>query len=120
MKLLTQKIPLLIALVALLFVAASCGKSGGSRKPSNVDYYTCTMHPSVHAQTPGKCPICSMDLVPVKKQAAAPGHDHTSMGKEPAGAAGAPAAENNAPHEFTIPLDRQQLIGVTYATVEKT
>src|SRR5438045_2917850 len=68
MKLLTQKIPLLIALVALLFVAASCGKSGGSRKPSNVDYYTCTMHPSVKSQTPGKCPICSMDLVPVMKR----------------------------------------------------
>src|SRR5207247_11317358 len=68
MKLLTQKIPLLIALVALLFVAASCGKSGGSRKPSNVDYYTCTMHPSVKSQTPGKCPICSLDLVPVRKR----------------------------------------------------
>src|SRR5213078_2026586 len=59
---------LLIALVALLFVAASCGKSGGSRKPTNVDYYTCTMHPSVKSQTPGKCPICSMDLVPVMKR----------------------------------------------------
>src|SRR5207244_12006451 len=68
MKLLTQKIPLLSVLVALLFVAASCGKSEGSRKPSNVDYYTCTMHPSVKSQTPGKCPICSMDLVPVMKR----------------------------------------------------
>src|SRR5438067_10350959 len=68
MKLLTQKIPLLSVLVALLFVAASCGKSERSRKPSNVDYYTCTMHPSVKSQTPGKCPICSMDLVPVMRR----------------------------------------------------
>ena len=66
MKLLTQKLPLLIALVALLFAAASCGKNARGGKPSNVDYYTCTMHPSVKSQTPGKCPICSMDLTPVK------------------------------------------------------
>ena len=26
------------------------------------------MHPSVHSKTPGKCPICSMDLVPVTKR----------------------------------------------------
>jgi hypothetical protein len=34
-----------------------------------VDYYTCKMHPSVHWPIPGKCPICSMDLVPVFKKA---------------------------------------------------
>src|SRR5205823_13882663 len=64
------KIPLPSAHVARLFVAASCGKSGGSRKPSNVDYYTCTMHPSVKSQTPGKCPIWSMDLVRVMERGA--------------------------------------------------
>src|SRR5215470_11632110 len=69
MKMFTQKITLLIALIALLFGAASCAKKGASDKPSNVDYYTCTMHPSVRSQDPkGKCPICSMDLVPVLKR----------------------------------------------------
>ena len=29
-------------------------------------YYTCTMHPEVHSDKPGKCPICGMDLVPAK------------------------------------------------------
>lgn len=33
-----------------------------------IDYWTCTMHPSVKLKEPGKCPICSMDLVPVKKR----------------------------------------------------
>lgn len=28
-------------------------------------YYTCPMHPDVHAVKPGKCPECGMDLVPV-------------------------------------------------------
>jgi Cu(I)/Ag(I) efflux system membrane fusion protein len=27
------------------------------------DYYTCTMHPFVHADKPGACPVCGMDLV---------------------------------------------------------
>lgn len=34
---------------------------------SEVDYYTCKMHPSVHWPVPGKCPLCSMELVPVFK-----------------------------------------------------
>jgi hypothetical protein len=34
-------------------------------KHAEVDYYTCKMHPQVHWPVPGKCPICSMDLVPV-------------------------------------------------------
>src|SRR5436309_9762177 len=68
MRTFTRKITLLMTLVALLSGAASCMKKGASGKPSNVDYYTCTMHPSVHSKDPGKCPICSMDLVPVMKK----------------------------------------------------
>jgi Cu(I)/Ag(I) efflux system membrane fusion protein len=32
-----------------------------------IAYYTCPMHPSVRQQTPGQCPICSMDLTPVTR-----------------------------------------------------
>ena len=55
-----------IALLLLVSISA-CSKPGG--KDGNVDYWTCTMHPSVHAKEPGKCPICSMDLVPIRKNA---------------------------------------------------
>ncbi len=41
--------------------AASAGDPGA------IDHYTCSMHPSVKQQTPGKCPICGMDLIPVTK-----------------------------------------------------
>jgi Cu(I)/Ag(I) efflux system membrane fusion protein len=41
---------------------------GRSLAGSDVAYYTCSMHPHVHAEVPGKCPICSMDLTPVTKQ----------------------------------------------------
>lgn len=33
-------------------------------------YYTCRMHPQIHADKPGKCPICGMTLV--KKEGAPP------------------------------------------------
>src|SRR5713226_10341875 len=79
MKTFTRKLTLLMTLVALLLGAASCMKKGASSKPSNVDYYTCTMHPSVKSQDPkGKCPICSMDLVPVMKKAGSEATAETS------------------------------------------
>jgi RND family efflux transporter MFP subunit len=133
-----NKIIPLITLLTLLGMA-SCSK-GPTAKDSNVDYYTCTMHPSVHSKDPGKCPICSMDLVPVMKRSAtpasssknAPHHDHAAMlagkptgGGEMQGMPGMPGmkegAESKAPQtsEFIVPVERQQQIGVTYAKVER-
>jgi Cu(I)/Ag(I) efflux system membrane fusion protein len=31
--------------------------------------WTCSMHPQIRSDKPGKCPICSMDLVPVSRRA---------------------------------------------------
>ena len=133
-----NKIIPLVAVLGLLGMA-SCSK-GPRAKDSNIDYWTCTMHPSVHAKDPGKCPICSMDLVPVIKASAtpasssknAPNHDHGAMlagkptgGGEMHGMPGMPGmkggAESKAPQtsEFVVPVERQQQIGVTYAKVER-
>jgi Cu(I)/Ag(I) efflux system membrane fusion protein len=115
---------LVFTTIAALLLAAGCSRQSAGGKPADVDYYTCTMHPSVKNQNPkDKCPICSMDLTPVKKRAAptaeseshAGGHDHTKMLAEQA-TQGKSGAET--PGEFTVPLERQQLIGVTYATVQ--
>src|SRR5438876_96347 len=58
-----------VIVVLLLITVPACSKRGGADgKESTIDYWTCTMHPSVHSKDPGKCPICSMDLVPVMKQ----------------------------------------------------
>ena len=120
--------PLWLALsVVLMVVLASCAKHGAASKPPDVDYYTCTMHPSVKSQDPNaKCPICSMDLVPVMKKGAAPapgaaGQKETNAGgmenmpgmAMPSGASNA----NEQPSEFTVPVERQQQIGVTYGSV---
>jgi Cu(I)/Ag(I) efflux system membrane fusion protein len=40
---------------------------------SDIDHYTCSMHPSVKQAGPGKCPICGMDLIPVSKEQQAEG-----------------------------------------------
>jgi len=86
---------------------AGCQKQSGAGADPNVDYYTCTMHPSVHSHDPkGKCPICSMDLVPVFKKGAV----STAAPKTGPGA---------TLHEFSVPVERQQQIGVTYAAAEK-
>jgi len=106
----------------VLGLLPACSKAGQmAAHDDDVDYYTCAMHPSVKSHNPkDKCPICSMDLLPVMKR------DHEHAGQTAAGMSGMPAKAPNTPamiadqpSEFTIPLDRQQLIGVTYAQVTR-
>src|SRR6266567_1457620 len=123
------KIATVLALLAFL-VAASCSKQNGSPANSNIDYWTCTMHPSVHAKDPGKCPICSMDLVPVMKKGGgetkpSPAQGETVKGGEMKGMPGMPGmkvgTETKPPQtsEFVVPVERQQQIGVRYAKAER-
>ncbi len=41
--------------------------SGPSLNEKEISYWTCSMHPSVHVDQPGDCPICGMKLIPVYK-----------------------------------------------------
>jgi multidrug efflux pump subunit AcrA (membrane-fusion protein) len=142
----------LFILIASSLWLTSCAKKPAATAANDVDYYTCTMHPSVHSKTPGKCPICGMDLVPVYKTSAAtnaPATQNTNLtatqtlgrkikfyqstmnpretsstpAKDSMGMEMTPVYEEafaeNQPGQFTVPLERQQQIGVTYATVEK-
>src|SRR5260370_32608692 len=91
-----------LAVIALTVLLVSCSKGGSSAKPDNVDYYTCTMHPSVKSQDPkAKCPICSMDLVPVMKKrtgASAPMGEHAGHAGHEAQMPGMPMESGtNAP-----------------------
>jgi RND family efflux transporter MFP subunit len=118
----------IVAALLVLFGAVSCSKyDTAASKDSNIDYWTCTMHPSVHAAQPGKCPICSMDLVPVMKKnsGASPSASAAPSGGTMQGMPGMPGMQGgnqmNEPqtHEFVVPVGRQQQIGVIYAKVER-
>lgn len=80
-----------------------------SPKPSEkqsieeISYYTCPMHPQIHKDGPGNCPICGMTLVPVYK------HSHTETEIQ----------NSNAASTISISAEKQQLIGLTTAIVSK-
>ena len=120
-----------LLLVAFLPACSKQGATAGGK--SNIDYWTCTMHPSVHAKDPGNCPICSMTLVPVLKRDTSGGvppatNEQTAntptekksgdMEGMPGMSGGVRGAVHETPTEFRVPMERQQQIGVTYATVE--
>ncbi|MDR0510974.1 MAG: efflux RND transporter periplasmic adaptor subunit [Rikenellaceae bacterium] len=47
--------------------------NGGGREPqhehSDNEIWTCSMHPQIRQAGPGKCPICAMELIPLKSPA---------------------------------------------------
>ncbi len=82
-------------------VASGQGEAPGSahmdtdaHDPSDIAHWTCSMHPSVKSATPGKCPICSMDLISVT-------HGEIDTGV------------------ILVDARRRQLIGVTTGTVAR-
>lgn len=124
---LQRSLAILLSSLLTLFVLSGCGKGGGTKADPNVDYWTCTMHPSVHAAKSGKCPICSMDLVPVMKRdggsttpaASSSKTEANEMAGMPGMAPPQASATGGERHEFSVPVERQQQIGVTYAVVER-
>jgi Cu(I)/Ag(I) efflux system membrane fusion protein len=75
---------------------APAAPSAPTASSGAIAWYTCSMHPEVRQQGPGQCPLCGMDLVPVRR----------------AGAGGATSV---------VELDdgRQQEIGIRTARVER-
>ncbi len=49
---------------SLPITAAEVSVRDGTEKPT---IWTCSMHPQIRRDGPGSCPICGMDLVPVRK-----------------------------------------------------
>lgn len=79
------------------------------------EYWTCPMHPQIHSDAPGSCPMCGMDLVRkvVEKKTklqleASPLPEKNKKNTIPDGHAA-----------FNLSLERQQMIGVKTGKVEK-
>lgn len=70
-------IPIVILIVFIFgYLSRGCGGISHSdrqrldfseQKTDAIEMWTCSMHPQIKQPKPGKCPICSMDLVPVNK-----------------------------------------------------
>src|SRR5439155_2603729 len=64
----------LLPLVALLAAAWLFLRPGGHKHAgaagaqTEIDLYTCGMHPAVIQNKPGNCPVCGMKLTPIRKQ----------------------------------------------------
>ena len=46
--------------------AASGAASEKNSGNEQVKFWTCSMHPQIKLPKPGKCPLCGMDLIPLK------------------------------------------------------
>lgn len=64
---------LVIILIALLVISVpvyfllTTGNSDHKITQEEKQLYTCGMHPEIISEEPGRCPICEMQLVPLKK-----------------------------------------------------
>lgn len=70
------------SLLLVMILIASCNNK---RQTAVIDpdvYYTCSMDPQVIEAKPGKCPICHMELVPVKKSAELKNNNELSLSPE--------------------------------------
>lgn len=100
---------LLVALALIVTSLLGCmrkkgqkpGAGGSQGEEAEISHYTCPMHPQIHEDHPGDCPICHMKLVPVYKEGASPQ-------EKPSG----------GPSVIISP-ERQQLIGIKTTTVQK-
>jgi Cu(I)/Ag(I) efflux system membrane fusion protein len=61
-----NKIKLLIVLFMLASAACNQKPQTLTAKTTGKAYYTCSMHPQIHEEHPGNCPICGMKLIKVE------------------------------------------------------
>ena len=122
---------LLLVLVAAVPFAmiAGCGDpettvpEGDRTETAQVQLWTCGMHPNVISEEPGQCPICGMNLTPVKQAAADEGHDigagHASGSGEMSPATPEATAGNSRDASIVIDPVTIQNIGVQTAPVRE-
>lgn len=70
-----SKLVTFVFLILILVLGVSCQKEGANTNETSHDehkhakskvYYTCSMHPQIKEDKPGKCPICHMNLTKIE------------------------------------------------------
>jgi Cu(I)/Ag(I) efflux system membrane fusion protein len=57
---------LILIIISLIVFACNPKKKSALVNPD--EFYTCSMHPQIMQDRPGKCPICGMELIAVEKR----------------------------------------------------
>lgn len=91
------------------FLVACKGNTPKSESEQKIGYYTCPMHPQIHEDHPGDCPICGMRLVPVYEEP----QSSLSPASQPS------PLKGEGGKSVRISSERQQLIGVKTAVVSR-
>jgi RND family efflux transporter MFP subunit len=120
MKLLKALLALLLLAVTFAggYVLRATRQAASGPADRRVLYYVDPMHPAYTSDRPGVAPDCGMTLEPVYADAAAAGAGaHAGRAPEPAGAGDIRAMP---PGAIAISPERQQLIGVKFATVAQS
>jgi Cu(I)/Ag(I) efflux system membrane fusion protein len=86
-----------VILITVLFSACQQKPKQSVAKAPNKAYYTCSMHPQIHEEHPGNCPICGMKLIKVEL---------TGTG-------------STAPDKITLTATQIQLAGIVTDTVRE-
>jgi|SRR3989339_209293 len=133
-------------LLSVLFIACSKNKEHEHHNAEQTsEKYYCPMHPNYISDKPGDCPICGMKLVKDEKKSVSPesstkqkekkimykstmhpnevsdrpGKDSMGMEMVPFEVEEKPTTAVKGLSTITIPLEKQQLIGVKTAIVKK-
>ncbi|HZZ75438.1 MAG TPA: efflux RND transporter periplasmic adaptor subunit [Puia sp.] len=56
-----------ILAIGMIFIFGACKTKNKESAQTSDTYYTCSMHPQIMEEKAGKCPICGMTLIAVKK-----------------------------------------------------
>lgn len=70
------------SIVFCILIIISCNSKTRTAAIDPDVYYTCSMDPQVVESKPGKCPICHMELTPVKKSAQQENNDELALSPE--------------------------------------
>ncbi len=61
-----SSIGVLALLIASLFFSFTEDQTSHEENGATLTVWTCAMHPQIHMPSPGQCPICGMNLIPLK------------------------------------------------------